>query len=267
MNTLTEICQAKKAHVTRKKRETPEARLLATAMHAGAPRGFCTALQSRLEAGGFGLIAEVKKASPSKGVIRAHFDPPTLAKDYENGGASCLSVLTDEPYFQGQDSFLQAAHTACLLPVLRKDFMIDPYQIIESRALEADCVLLIMAALSDAQAEELFHAADSLHLDVLVEVHDERELDRACTRLPLKMLGINNRDLRSFSTDLAVSERLSAYIPKGVLGISESGIHNHADLLRLQRSGIECFLVGESLMRKENVEEATRSLLFGHIRD
>ncbi len=260
-NTLAEICRDKMEHVRKSRRAAPESRLLDETRHASPPRGFRAQLQKSAEMPGFGLIAEIKKASPSKGLIRADFNPAQLAEAYTEGGAACLSVLTDEPYFQGHDDYLRQARAACQLPCLRKDFMLDPYQIVESRALGADCVLLIMAALGDTQARELMSAARSLSLDVLVEVHNEYELDRACVHLEPDMVGINNRDLKTFITDLDVSMRVSRYIPPDILRVSESGISEHADLLYLSGCGIRAFLVGESLMRKENVALATRELL------
>jgi len=262
MDILSEICARKREHVHLQKKERRENALLAEAKDALPPRGFQAALERKVQAGGFGLIAEIKKASPSKGIIRADFHPMRLAEAYAKGGAACLSVLTDKPYFQGMDAYLGEARSACDLPVLRKDFMLDPYQIIESRALAADCALLIMAALSDAQAAELLHASQSLGMDALIEVHDARELERAGTHLPgATMIGINNRSLATFEVSLEVSESLAKRLPKGVLGISESGIFTHEDMQRLSESDIHCFLVGESLMREKDVEAATRKLL------
>ncbi len=255
---LSEIVAAKRAHIKRRKAQMPENALLDDAKHASPLRGFLHGLDV---AKPYGLIAEIKKASPSKGIIREDFDVAALAKAYAEGGASCLSVLTDEPYFKGHDDYLAIAREACALPALRKDFMLEPYQVIESRALGADCVLLIMAALSDAQAEELYAAAASLGLDALVEVHDVRELERALTRLNPRLIGINNRSLKSFETKLEVSEELIKIIPKGVHCVSESGIFTHDDLARLASSDIRSFLVGESLMREKDVAAATRRLL------
>ncbi len=260
-DTLRQILSSKKEHITRKRRERPENALLADAKHANAPRGFTRTLRAKADNGEFALIAEIKKASPSKGVIREDFSPPHLAESYAKGGASCLSVLTDAPYFQGRDEYIAEARAACALPVLRKDFMIEPYQIVESRALGADCILLIMAALSNGQAQELYAAAEAMQLDVLVEVHNEAELERACTALKPQMIGVNNRDLKTFTLDLAVSERLARHMPDGILRVSESGIYAHDDLKRLSSQGFFTFLVGESLMREQDVEKATKELL------
>ena len=257
---LAEICAEKRAHVARTKAKRPEAELLAGLAEAPPVRPFAVALRRHLGAGRYGLIAEIKKASPSAGLIRQDFDPAALARAYEAGGASCLSVLTDAPYFQGSDEDLVTARRAVQLPVLRKDFILDPYQVIESRRIGADCILLIMAALSDEAANELAAAAAELELDVLAEVHDGAELDRAL-QLGVRLIGINNRDLKTLETDLRTTEILTPQVPSDRLVVAESGIRSAQDLDRLAAVGARCFLVGESLMREQDVTVATRRLL------
>jgi indole-3-glycerol phosphate synthase len=257
---LAEICAEKRAHVARSKAVLSEAALLARLADAPPVRSFAAALERHLAGGRYGLIAEIKKASPSAGLIRADFDPPALASAYEAGGASCLSVLTDTPYFQGSDDDLSAARRRARLPVLRKDFILEPYQILESRRIGADCVLLIMAALSDETAGELAAAAAELGLDALAEVHDGAELDRAL-QLGVRMVGINNRNLKTLETDLRTAETLAPEVPADRIVVAESGIRGPADLDRLAAAGARCFLVGETLLREPDLAAATRRLL------
>jgi len=256
---LAEICNATRAEVARRKALRSLAELDSAALGQSAPREFEAALR-RTSATGFGLIAEIKKASPSKGLIRADFDPSAHARAYEMGGATCLSVLTDAPYFQGHEDYLIAARAACELPVIRKDFMVDPWQCAEARAIGADAILIIVAALDNEQMAEIEAAATERGMDVLVEVHNEAEMERAA-RLKSRLIGINNRDLKRFVTDLGVTERLAPLAPPGSLLVGESGIHAHADIERLAKIGVRTFLVGESLMRQADVAAATRVLL------
>jgi indole-3-glycerol phosphate synthase len=256
-NKLAEICATKRLEVA--------ARKPLGFSHWPAPspvRGFEAALRRRATTG-FALIAEIKKASPSKGLIRADFMPADHARAYSAGGAACLSVLTDAPYFQGHEDYMIAARAACDLPVIRKDFMVDPWQCGEARAMGADAILIIVAALEDAAMIEIEAAAREQAMDVLVEVHDEAEMARALTHLKSRLIGVNNRNLKSFEVDLATTERLAGMVPADVLLVCESGIATHADCQRMAASGVRSFLVGESLMRQDDVETATRRLLTG----
>ncbi len=256
---LDRIKTYKLDEVAARKAARPIARVEEAATAAPAPRGFAKAL-SEAAITGYGLIAEIKKASPSRGLIRPDFDPPALARAYEEGGATCLSVLTDTPSFQGADEFLTAAHSATKLPCLRKDFLYDTYQVAEARALHADCILIIMASVSDTQAAELEAAATHYGMDVLIEVHDRAELDRA-TLLKSPLIGINNRNLHSFEVTLDTTRQLARHVPEGKLIVSESGLHTPEDLAELARYGARCFLIGESLMRQQDVAAATRAIL------
>jgi indole-3-glycerol phosphate synthase len=260
---LQKIAAYKRDEIAAAKRARPLAAIERDAKTAEAPRGFLRAIEQRLAGGDYALIAEIKKASPSRGLIRHDFDPASLAKAYQSGGATCLSVLTDAPSFAGALDHLRQARAATSLPVLRKDFMYDPYQVTEARAYGADCILIIMAAVDDACAVELETAAAAFNIDCLLEVHDENELQRAL-RLKSKLLGINNRDLKTFHTTLSTCERLAALIPPDRVIVGESGIFTPHDLARLAKAGISTFLVGESLMRQSDVAAATRALLTRH---
>jgi indole-3-glycerol phosphate synthase len=257
---LDKIVVAKRAHVAERKAANSISNLEEAVAKASPVRGFAKALAGSVSATGSGLIAEIKKASPSKGLIRKDFDPPALAQAYAAGGAACLSVLTDVPFFQGADAFLTAAREATDLPVLRKDFMVDPYQIVESRALGADCVLIILAILDDHQAADLSDAAAQYGLNTLIEVHDEGELERAA-KLEAPLIGINNRNLDTLAIDIATTERLAPLAPAGATLVGESGLYTNSDLSRLHDAGVHRFLVGESLMREQDVTAATVALL------
>ncbi len=257
---LHKILLDKQEHVRHQKTIISDIELKRSIEDQTKPRGFIRTLRQKQHENTYGLIAEIKKASPSKGLIRSDFNPATLAEQYQKGGACCLSVLTDIPYFQGHDSYIKSVRDQVNLPVLRKDFMIDLYQITESRALGADCILIIMAALSDQQAHELTEHAQQLGMDVLVEVHNEAELQRALS-LNTEMVGINNRNLKTLEIDLATTEKLSVHVPKDRLLVAESGLYQHSDLSRMAKTGATTFLIGESLMRQTDVTLATRTIL------
>ena len=265
MTILDEIATYKRDEIVAAKSRVPQAEIDKRACAADAPRGFLAALKKARSERRYGLIAEIKKASPSKGLIRADFDPPRLARAYEEGGAACLSVLTDTPSFQGSPDYLAQARAATKLPVLRKDFMLEPYQVAEARAWGADCILIIMAMVDDATARTLLDSARSWNMDALVEVHSEAELGRALA-LGADMIGINNRDLKTFVTDLNVTLRLAPRIPKGILVVAESGLGKPQDLKQLADGGVSTFLIGESLMREADVAAATAMLIGAKVR-
>jgi indole-3-glycerol phosphate synthase len=259
---LARICARTRADLVGRKAALPQASLEAEAKAAPAVRPFAQALTARVEGGGFGLICEIKKASPSAGLIRPDFDPAALARAYAAGGAACLSVLTDAPYFQGDPAYLRAARGACALPVLRKDFMVDPWMVVEARAMGADAILIIMAAVDDGLAAELAAAAAAWGMDALVEVHDGAELERAL-RLPCPLIGVNNRDLKTLVTDLATTEALAPRVPADRHLVCESGLKTRADLERMAAVGARRFLIGESFMRRDDVSAAVAALLTG----
>ncbi len=260
VNILQEICNKKREHVANQKLNISEANLLSIIKKIEPTRGFLNALKNAKKINSFGLIAEIKKASPSKGLIRKNFDSGALARSYNLGGATCLSVLTDKPYFQGADIFLEQAKSASNLPIIRKDFIINPYQVIESRAIGADCILIIMACVNDDEANDFITIAHELAMDALIEVHTRKELERALKISPA-LIGINNRNLKTLEVDLTMTEILAPLIEADKVIVSESGIYHHKDLLRLSSLGINTFLVGEALMREQDVEAATKRLL------
>ena len=262
---LERICRARRNHYAKLKAERSLASVEADAKDASAVRGFGLALAKAAEHG-YGLIAEIKKASPSEGLIRDDFDPPNLAKAYEHGGAACLSVLTEEANFQGSSEFLRQAREACTLPVLRKDFMLEPYQVVEARAIGADCILVIMAAVSDSQALELEYCAMDYGMDVIIEVHDESDLDRSFA-LKSPLIGVNDRNLKTLKVDLSTTERLFSRFPADRVPVAESGLKTSADLARLANAGVRRFLIGEALMRQNDVGAATKALLANPVSD
>ncbi len=258
-NALENICDDKRRHIAERKSHQPMSQLVAAAERATPPRGFAAALFAA-SANGYGLIAEIKRASPSKGLIRNDFKPASLARAYQAGGAACISVLTDRPYFQGADEHLLIARAAVDVPILRKDFMLDPYQVVEARALGADCILLIMAALDDGMARELENVAMGYGMDVLIEVHNKPELDRAL-RLQSRLIGINNRNLKTLKTDIKTTKQLAGKLPYDRLLICESGLNSADDLADMATVGARCFLIGEALMRQPDVEQAVVDIL------
>lgn len=258
---LQKILRTKQEEIATRSAVRPLAQLQAAAANASPVRGFERSMRKRIAAGDSAVIAEIKKASPSKGLIRADFDPPAIAASYERGGAACLSVLTDAQYFQGSERYLQAARVACQLPVIRKDFIVDPYQVVEARAIGADCILLIVAALADAQMMDLYALAMELGMDALIEVHDKDELGRAL-RLNAPLIGINNRNLRTFETSLQTTLDLLPDVPDDVLLVTESSIHTHADVQLMRDHGVNAFLVGEAFMRADDPGSELKKLFF-----
>ena len=259
-DTLARINAYKRAEIAAAKSRVPQAEIERRAAAAPQPRGFLAALKRAVASGRYGLIAEIKRASPSRGLIRADFDVAALARAYKEGGATCLSVLTDAPEFQGSPEYLKLARETVDLPALRKDFMLDPYQVYEARAWGADCILIILASVTDDEAQELENTAFSLGMDALIEVHDAGEMSRALRRRS-RLIGINNRNLKTLNVDLATTETLARMVPAGRMLVSESGLGGPSDLARMKRAGASCFLIGESLMRQRDVAEATRALL------
>ena len=258
---LQKILRTKQEEIAARSAVRSLAQLQTDAASASPIRGFLQSMRQRIAAGDSAVIAEIKKASPSKGLIRENFDPPAIAASYERGGAACLSVLTDAPYFQGHERYLQAARAACQLPVIRKDFIVDPYQVVEARAIGADCILLIVAALADAQMRDLYALATELGMDVLIEVHDKEELVRAL-RLNAPLIGINNRNLRTFETSLQTTLDLLPDVPADVLLVTESSIHTQADVKLMREHGVDAFLVGEAFMRAEDPGSELHKLFF-----
>ncbi len=258
---LQKILRTKQEEIAARSAVRPLAQLAEEAASASPVRGFIQSMRQRIAAGDSAVIAEIKKASPSKGLIRADFDPPAIAASYEQGGAACLSVLTDAPYFQGHESYLQTARAACQLPVIRKDFIVDPYQVFEARAIGADCILLIVAALADAQMKDLYALATELGMDALIEVHDKDELERAL-RLNAPLIGINNRNLRTFETSLQTTIDLLPDVPEEVLLVTESSIHTQADVKLMRDHGVHAFLVGEAFMRAQDPGSELNKLFF-----
>lgn len=261
INKLTEIGDSRREQIAQEKALMSFADVDREAQKALPPRGFARALQTKIENGHFGLICEIKKASPSAGLIRADFNPRSIAKAYEEGGATCLSVLTEETYFKGHNEFLKQAREACALPALRKDFMVDVWQVAQARAIGADCILLIMALLDNMLAADMLAAATAYGMDTLIEVHDEAEMERALRLPPSSLIGINNRNLKTLAIDLTITEKLAPMVSPDRLIVSESGLQTISDLQRMNRIGVHCFLIGEALMRQDNIKKATAKMM------